>query len=129
MPPIKSLRPKAKWEPVKIKVDMDDGKGKTTEVEAECLGTLAVHKGALPRDAGKWAVTHIPLGVLVTVVGTEVDARKIAEFLWSGVSYAFSKTQWERVIGNLPFWVRPWCVACRKKGKYLDPQSFMEGSK
>lgn len=108
---------------------MDDGRGMRDEVSAQLhpSGLLAVHEGIKPRDAGKWTVTLVSLGERLTTVGTEQDARRVADVLCRRVPKALGLGRRKVILTKLPKWVGVWCVMCRREGKYLNPEPYVSG--
>jgi len=84
---------------------------------ARVYGRLAVHESL--SDDGKWAVTSTTTKLCCCRVGTEKDAKLIAEELWGRFKGAFLLSNPEDVVNALPRWVPQWLAACAARGKHL----------
>lgn len=96
-------------------------------VKAQMMGRLGVHQG-VGRHKDRWAVSHLPTGLLTGLAPTEDEAKRMASFLWGRFCRAYSKLTKEEVVAALPGWVQKWVKECLVKGAYLDPGLYEKGA-
>ena len=121
MPPLSRQRRLAltddPWQPRELKVVLSNGTA--VKVDARVLGSLAVYPKV--DDAAQWVVAVTQLSLVVVSVATEGHAKRVGTHLWSKACLAFSEPTVAGLKARLPTWVAPWCRACTKAGKWLEP--------
>ncbi len=123
MPLLRSQQPAPKplWVRRVVEVPLDTGE--TVRVSAWCYGTLAVHP-CQDRDhpkPGWWVVTATTVGRVTAAVGSELDARRMAERLWSLHSAAYRMRDADEMAVAIPESTKAWVRACREEGRYVAP--------
>lgn len=129
MPPLpkkkSAIVEESPWRERKIKVALENSLQRFATVIAKCLGEVAVFTGQVPLEGKeKWRVTSVTTGLLIALVNTEEDALRIGEQLWGSACLALREKTKEAINSKLPGWVKPWALACREAGAWLDPARF-----
>ena len=117
------------WQQRTVRVAVENGDDGRKDVLAQCYGGVAVHPSTDRRKAGAWTVTAVACGMALCSVGTEADARQIAEWSWDHQTLALREADSEAANARLPEWFREWIRACRKAGCWTDPTSFRQPAK
>lgn len=123
MPVLPSKAPLPEWKRESVRVADRDGRFKQM-VSALRYRFVAVHPCL---DGDGYTLTHVPSGLLVLNLREERAARHCGEVLMARCpnSLAGKQTAGE-LITALPLWVKPWVLACRDCGGYLDPKPFIQ---
>ena len=128
MPLLRSQQPPAPkplWVRRVVEVPLDTGE--TIRVPAWCYGMLAVHRTFSKTTWGKdhpWIVTATTVGRATAAVGSEADARRMAERLWSLHADTYRLRDKDEMAAAIPESTKQWVRACREEGRYVDPESL-----
>lgn len=97
------------------------------KVKAWCYGSLAVYRGiGYGKQADHYVLGSLTTMLAITYVTSKRDALKIGGHLWLNYSKAFRRKTEEEIKSELPSWVGPWLVTCRKEFRWVDPDTFRE---
>lgn len=113
----------SKEEPLKtvmtLTVKLKGGKEQQVRVEAEMIGSLAVHHGIMEVE-GMWCVTHRPSGLRMATMESGDDCRKFAETLNNWCTRAMTFDNEEDILDAMPVAAIEWLKRCVKAKKYVE---------
>lgn len=121
-PPAPTKRPVRTARPIRVEVKRD-GKDVWHTVQALVMGSLGVHPSLEGNPKG-WTVTSVTVGLIVTMVDTEADAVKIAEYLALRFDDHFCQETAEEIHGHVPTWVKLWLRSCTRQRKWVEPHKY-----
>lgn len=115
MPKIPS---KPRWEQRKVRIELDSSR--SVEVDAACLGNLAVHPDVENQDL--WAVMHLPTTRWIVLVKTLDDAMLAATEMARCPELSLKSLSLVRE--RTPEWCRRWIDAIKRELCYVDPRPY-----
>lgn len=115
------------------------------QVEAECIGGIAVHEVVFSDDVKKlkeerfasrlcWCVSSANCGLRMVAFLPIDAARRVAAWLYKEWGEVFERlpsrpTDAQRqCVRNLPAWVVAWCRAVQRERIWLEPDEFKNKS-